>query len=226
VEKTILIVEDESRMRRLIGDYFKREGFNIIEAEDGEEGLRLFDEKIVSLVILDIMMPKLNGFEVCRAIRKTSEAPIIILTAKSEENDKLLGFELGADDYITKPFSPKILVAKTKALLKRIEGTTESQEGKLSIEGVTIDELSHRVMVVENEISLSPKEFDLLLYLFKNKDIVLSRDKLLDNIWGIDYYGDARTVDTSIKRLREKLGEKADLITTIRGSGYRLEVKK
>lgn len=226
MDKVILIVEDEPRMRRLIGDYFKREGFHIIEAEDGLEALRIFDEKIVSLIILDIMMPKLNGFEVCKAIRKTSEAPIIILTAKSEENDKLLGFELGADDYITKPFSPKILVAKTKALLKRIEGSSESQQGKISIEGITIDELSHRVIVDGQEINLSPKEFDLLLCLIKNKGMVLSRDKLLDNVWGIDYYGDARTVDTSIKRLREKLNNKSDLITTVRGSGYRLEVKK
>lgn len=226
MDKVILIVEDEYRMRRLIGDYFRREGFKIIEAEDGLEALRIFDEKMVSLVILDIMMPKLNGFEVCKAIRKISEAPIIILTAKAEENDKLLGFELGADDYITKPFSPKILVAKTKAILKRIESSSESQEGIISIEGVTIDELSHRVMADEKEINLSPKEFDLLLCLIKNKGIVLSRDKLLDNVWGIDYYGDARTVDTSIKRLREKLNERADLITTVRGAGYKFEVKK
>lgn len=226
MDKVILIVEDEYRMRRLIGDYFRREGFKIIEAEDGLEALRIFDEKLVSLVILDIMMPKLNGFEVCKAIREISEAPIIILTAKAEESDKLLGFELGADDYITKPFSPKILVAKTKAILKRIESNSESQEGIISIEGIIINELSHSVMAEDKEINLSPKEFDLLLCLIKNKGIVLSRDKLLDNVWGIDYYGDARTVDTSIKRLREKLNERADLITTVRGAGYKFEVRK
>ncbi|HEY5561313.1 MAG TPA: response regulator transcription factor [Clostridiaceae bacterium] len=225
MEKTILIVEDEDRMRRLVADYFKREGYQILEAVDGIEALRIFHEKKVSLVILDIMMPRLDGFEVCKNIRKSSDIPIIIVTAKSEEDDKLMGFEFGADDYVTKPFSPKVLIAKSKALLKRAEGTAE-YSSKISVEGLSIDELSHEVLVEGEEVSLSPKEYELLLFLIRNKGIVLSRDKLLDNVWGMDYFGDARTVDTSIKRLREKIKGKADLITTIRGSGYRFEVKK
>jgi len=225
MDKTILIVEDEYRMRRLVADYFRREGYQILEAEDGIEALKIFHEKKVSLVILDIMMPRLDGFEVCKSIRKNSDIPIIIVTAKSEEDDKLMGFEFGADDYVTKPFSPKVLIAKSKALLKRSEGTQE-YSSKLAVEGLSIDELSHEVLVEGEEVTLSPKEYELLLFLIRNKGIVLSRDKLLDNVWGMDYFGDARTVDTSIKRLREKIKGKADLITTIRGSGYRFEVKK
>lgn len=223
MEKTVLIVEDESRMRELISDYLKREGLNIIEASDGEEALIKFKNEKIDLIILDIMMPKLDGFSVCRTIRKTSNVYIIILTAKEEEYDKLLGYELGADDYVTKPFSPKVLVAKVKALLKRTEEKSSNIEGVLEIHGISLNELSHSVSVDGEEIELSPKEYDLLLYLMKNQGIVLSRDTLLNKVWGYDYFGDLRTVDTHIKRLRQKLRGRADNISTVRGSGYKLE---
>lgn len=226
MNKTILLVEDEVRMRILLSDYFKREGYIFLEASNGIEALKIFNENSVDLVILDIMMPYMDGWDVCKSIRKTSQVPIILLTAKSEEEDKLLGYELGADDYITKPFSPKVLIAKVKALLKRTEYQTEPSNTILNFQGLSIDELSHEVKVDGNSIILSPKEYDLLLYLIKNKGIALSRDKILDSVWGMDYYGDSRTVDTNIKRLREKLGEKAEMITTIRGSGYKFEVKR
>jgi two-component system, OmpR family, response regulator ResD len=226
MDKRILLVEDEKRMRILISDYFKREGYSIIEAENGMEALRLYKTNKIDLVILDIMLPYMDGWEVCKAIRKLSHVPIILLTAKSEEDDKLLGYELGADDYMTKPFSPKILIAKVKALLKRVEYLPEASTGQLAFGGVSIDELSHVVRVNGEIVVLTPKEYDLLLYLVINKGIALSRDKILDSVWGIDYYGDTRTVDTNIKRLREKLGDKADLIATVRGSGYRFEVKE
>ncbi|MDP4179166.1 MAG: response regulator transcription factor [Bacillota bacterium] len=223
MDKTVLIAEDEGRMRELISDYLKREGLNIIEASDGEEALEKFNNEHIDLIILDIMMPKLDGFSVCRTIRKTSNVYIIILTAKEEEYDKLLGYELGADDYVTKPFSPKVLVAKTKALLKRTDETISTIEGVTEIKGVSVNELSHSVTVDGEEIDLSPKEYDLLLYLMKNKGIVLSRDSLLNKVWGFDYFGDLRTVDTHIKRLRQKLQNKSDIISTVRGSGYKLE---
>jgi two-component system, OmpR family, response regulator ResD len=224
--KIILIVEDEQRMRSLLSDYFKREGYTSLEASNGIEGIKTFSDNPIDLVILDIMMPFMDGWEVCKSIRKNSNVPIILLTAKAEDDDKLLGYELGVDDYVTKPFSPKVLVAKVKALLKRIEMQGETNTDSVNIDGLIIDELSHEVKINENTIVLTPKEYDLLLYLVRNKGIALTRDQILDNVWGIDYYGDTRTVDTNIKRLREKLGEKAELITTIRGSGYKFEVKK
>jgi two-component system, OmpR family, response regulator ResD len=224
--KAILIIEDEQRMRSLLSDYLKKEGYISIEASNGLEGVKTFASNSVDLVILDIMMPYMDGWEVCKNIRKTSNVPIILLTAKSEDDDKLLGYELGADDYVTKPFSPKVLVAKVKALLKRIEMQNQTSNEIINIEGLLIDEPSHEVKIYDNSIELTPKEYDLLLYLVKNKGIALTRDQILDNVWGIDYYGDTRTVDTNIKRLREKLGEKSDLITTIRGSGYKFEVKR
>jgi two-component system, OmpR family, response regulator ResD len=226
VNKTILVVEDEKRMRVLLSDYFKKEGYNFLEAANGIEAISVFNSHSVDLIILDIMMPFMDGWEVCKAVRKISEVPIIVLTAKSEEDDKLLGYELGADDYVTKPFSPKILIAKVKALLKRVESKPQPSKEIFDIDGLIIDELSHEVRINKDVVILTPKEYDLLLYLVRNKGIALSRDKILDSVWGIDYYGDSRTVDTNIKRLREKLGEKADLITTIRGSGYKFEVKK
>lgn len=225
MNETIMIVEDEERMSSLIEAYFRKDGFNVLKAENGLKALELFEKNNIQLVILDIMMPLMDGWSVCRSIRKTSSIPIIILTAKSEEEDKLLGYELGADDYVTKPFSPRVLVAKGKALLKRVY-PDESKEEILSFDGLNINEMSHVVSIDGKDIYLSPTEFDLLLYLAKNKDIALTRDKLLDGVWGIDYYGDLRTVDTHIKRLREKLGSKAYLITTVRGSGYKFEVKK
>lgn len=219
--KNILIIEDELRIRFLLRDYFVKEGFNIIECSDGDEGLSQFTYSKVDLVILDIMMPKVDGITVLETIRKVSSVPVILLTAKSQEEDKLFGYEMGADDYITKPFSPKVLVAKVKALLKR---TTDDIDTNLrNFNGLTINKLSHEVKINETTINLSPTEFDLLLYLANNKGIALSRDIILDHVWGLDYYGDIRTVDTNIKRLREKLGDKASYIVTVRGSGYRFD---
>lgn len=223
MNKTVLIVEDEIRIRFLVRDYFKKEGFNVLEASDGEEALRIFSENIVDLAILDIMMPKLDGLSVCRNIREVSNTPIILLTAKSQEEDKLLGYELGADDYMTKPFSPKVLLAKAKALLKRTGSIND--KNILDFNGLTINKLSHEVKLNNEEILLSPKEYDLLIYLSSNEGIALSRDKILDNVWGYDYFGDIRTVDTNIKRLREKLLDKSNYIATVRGSGYKFEVK-
>ena len=223
MNKTVLIVEDEIRIRFLVRDYFKKEGFNVLEASDGEEALRIFSENIVDLAILDIMMPKLDGFAVCRNIREVSNTPIILLTAKSQEEDKLLGYELGADDYMTKPFSPKVLLAKSKALLRRTG--TLNDKNILDFNGLTINKLSHEVKLNGEELLLSPKEYDLLIYLSSNEGIALSRDRILDNVWGYDYFGDIRTVDTNIKRLREKLLDKANYIATVRGSGYKFEVK-
>ncbi|MGL4453419.1 MAG: response regulator transcription factor [Sarcina sp.] len=224
MNKNILIVEDELRIRILLRDYFRKDGFTIIEASDGEEALKIFSENSIDLVILDIMMPKVNGFEVCKTIRSVSNIPIILLTAREEEEDKLHGYDLGADDYVTKPFSPKVLVAKAKALLKRTE-SDNINKNLSNFNGLKINKLSHEVSLDGNELSLSPKEYDLLLYLTSNKGIALTRDKILDNVWGFDYFGDIRTVDTNIKRLREKLLHKSSYITTVRGSGYKFEVK-
>ncbi|WP_139904620.1 response regulator transcription factor [Clostridium thermarum] len=226
MKKKILLVEDEKRMRILLCDYLKREDFEYYEASNGLEAMEMLKKNPVDLVVLDIMMPFMDGWEVCKHIRKTSNIPIIILTAKAEEEDKLLGYELGADDYVTKPFSPKVLIAKIKVLLKRTEATSEANNTLISMDGLTINELSHEVRINDEEVVLSPKEYELLLYLVKNAGIALTRNQILDSVWGVDYYGDARTVDTNIKRLREKLKEKAYLITTIRGSGYRFEVKR
>ncbi|WP_055667568.1 response regulator transcription factor [Desnuesiella massiliensis] len=225
MNKKILIVEDEIRMRILIRDYFIKEGFIIYEASDGEEGLRIFEETALDILILDIMLPRMDGFSLCRKIRELSSLPIVLLTAKSEEEDKLLGYELGADDYITKPFSPKVLVAKVKALLKRTEGSKYSSEHIIDIDGLYINRLSHEVKVNNDMIYLSPKEYELLLYLIENKGIVLNREKILDTVWGYDFDGDLRAVDTNVKRLREKLKDKSELIATVRGIGYRFEVK-
>lgn len=224
MKKNILLIEDETRIRFLLRDYFLKEGFNIIEACDGDEGINYFINTKVDLVILDIMMPKVDGITVLETIRKVSSVPVILLTAKGQEEDKLFGYEMGADDYMTKPFSPKVLIAKVKALLKRTSEKTFSSLNEY--EGLTINKLSHEVKINDEVINLSPKEFELLSYLADNEGIALSRDTILDNVWGLDYYGDLRTVDTNIKRLREKLGEKASYIITVRGSGYRFEAKK
>ena len=220
---TILIVEDEVRLRFLLRDYLKKDGFTVLEASDGEEALNIFSQNNVNLIVLDVMMPKLDGFNVCKAIRKVSNVPVILLTAKSQEEDKLFGYEIGADDYITKPFSAKVLVAKVKALLKR--ANTNKDLNISEYNGLKINKSSHEVTINNNEIYLSPKEYDLLIYLTSNEGIALSRDKILDNVWGFDYYGDIRTVDTNIKRLREKLLDKSNYIATVRGSGYKFEVK-
>jgi DNA-binding response OmpR family regulator len=225
MNKTILIVEDKDRMRELISDYLKKEGFKIIEAADGEEALLKFRQEKIHLVILDIMIPFIDGFKVCESIREYSDVPIIMLTARSDEDDKLRGYELGADEYVTKPFSPKVLVAKAKAHLRRFDGAVAKNCEVLNIGRLSVNLLSCKVCLNNEEINLTPKEYDLLLYLAKNKDIVLSRDMLLLNVWGVDYSGDYRTVDTHIKRLREKLNDYGSIITTLRGKGYMLEVE-
>jgi DNA-binding response OmpR family regulator len=221
--KKILIVEDEERMRRLIGDYLKREGFKIIEAEDGKMALKSFEHENIDLIILDIMLPEYDGWTVCREIRKSSKVPIIMLTARSEESDELFGFELGADEYVTKPFSPKILVARVNALLRR---TNVIIGDIVSIEGIEVDQIGHRVLIDGNEVEMTPKEYELLDFMTKNSGQALTREQILDEVWGYDYYGDFRTVDTHIKRLRIKLDKKSNLIQTVRGIGYRFEVKK
>lgn len=226
MNKTILIIEDEIRIRFLLKDYLLSEGFSVIEACDGEEGLMAFKNNNVDLILLDIMMPKIDGLTVLENIRTVSDIPIILLTAKSQEEDKLYGYDMGADDYITKPFSPKILVAKVKALLKRTADLNEDQSSTKNYNGLTINKLAHEVKVDNVQLSLSPKEYELLVYLSDNIGIALTRDTILDNVWGIDYYGDLRTVDTNIKRLREKLGEKANYIVTVRGSGYKFDVSQ
>lgn len=226
MNKTILIIEDEIRIRFLLKDYLLSEGFSVIEAYDGEEGLMAFKNNNVDLILLDIMMPKIDGLTVLENIRTVSDIPIILLTAKSQEEDKLYGYDIGADDYITKPFSPKILVAKVKALLKRTADLNEDQYSTKNYNGLTINKLAHEVKVDNVKLSLSPKEYELLVYLCDNIGIALTRDTILDNVWGIDYYGDLRTVDTNIKRLREKLGEKANYIVTVRGSGYKFDVNQ
>ena len=223
MKETILIAEDEIRIRILLRDYLLRENYNVVEAKDGEEAVNLFSSNNITLAILDVMMPKMDGFEVAEFIRSKTSTPIILLTAKSEEEDKLHGYDLGIDDYVTKPFSPKVLIAKIKALLKRT--VTEKDSALIDLNGLTVNKLSHEVKVYDDVINLSPKEFELLLYLIENKGIALTRDKILDNVWGMDYFGDIRTVDTNIKRLREKLKDKANYIATVRGSGYKLEVK-
>ncbi|MGL5648599.1 MAG: response regulator [Clostridium sp.] len=221
--KTVLVVEDEIKIRFLIRDYFLSEGFKVLESSNGEEGLQVFSQNTIDIIILDIMMPKLNGLDFLSIVRDVSNVPIILLTAKSEEDDKLQGYAFGADDYMTKPFSPKVLLAKAKVLLKRTEAKVDSSTKDFN--GLKINKLSHEVTLDSNYIQLSPKEYELLVYLTDNEGISLSRDNILDHVWGIDYYGDIRTVDTNIKRLREKLSSKASYIVTVRGSGYKFEVK-
>lgn len=223
MRKSILVVEDEIRIRFLLRDYLLKDGFSIFEASNGEEALEIFSKEKIDLVISDIMMPKMDGISMLEKLREVSTVPVILLTAKEQEEDKLLGYEYGADDYITKPFSPKVLIAKVKALLKRTKEDVDSSSQDYN--GLTINKLSHEVKIDGKEILLSPKEYELLIYLITNEGIALSRDNILDNVWGIDYYGDIRTIDTNVKRLREKLLDKANYIVTVRGSGYKFEVK-
>ncbi|AAP27412.1 response regulator transcription factor [Bacillus tropicus] len=224
MNKTVLLVEDERRLREIVSDYFRNEGFEVIEAEDGKKALELFAEHEIDLIMLDIMLPEIDGWSVCRRIRKESAVPIIMLTARSDEDDTLLGFELGADEYVTKPFSPKVLVARAKTLLKRADGVVGvAEENAMSLAGIEVNRLSRTVLVDGEEIILTHKEFELLVYLMENKGIVLSRQHLLDQLWGYDYYGDDRTVDTHIKKLRNKLGDKAKHIGTVIRVGYKFE---
>lgn len=225
MNRTILIIEDEFKIRFLLRDYLKAEGFTVLEACDGDEGLVAFKNNKVDLILLDIMMPKVDGITVLETIREVSDLPIILLTAKGQEEDKLFGYEVGADDYITKPFSPKILIAKIKALLKRTGDLNDNFNIEQDYNGLIINKLAHEVKVNNESLTLSPKEFELLVYLSEHSGIALTRDIILDNVWGLDYYGDLRTVDTNIKRLREKLGVKSNYIVTVRGSGYKFEVQ-
>jgi len=223
MRKSILIVEDELRIRFLLRDYLMKEDFNVFEASNGEEGLFIFSTQKIDLVLLDIMMPIMDGLTMLEKLRVVSTVPVILLTAKGEEEDKLQGYDYGADDYMTKPFSPKVLIAKVKALLKRTREDLDSSSQNFN--GLTVNKLSHEVKIDGKEIILSPKEYELLIYLITNEGIALSRDNILDNVWGIDYYGDIRTVDTNVKRLREKLLDKSTYIITVRGSGYKFEAK-
>lgn len=218
----ILVVDDESRMRKLEKDFLTKSDFIVLEAADGEEALDIFyKEKDIALIILDIMMPKLDGWQTCREIRRESKVPIIMLTAKSEERDELLGFELGVDEYISKPFSPKVLVARVEAILRR-SGITD--EKPIEIGGIVIDKTAHQVKIDGKSIDLSVKEFELLNYFITNKGVALSREKILNNVWNYDYFGDARTIDTHVKKLRSKMGEKGNYIHTIWGMGYKFDV--
>lgn len=220
----ILVVDDESRMRKLIRDFLVKSGYEVLEAEDGEEAVDIFfTVKNIALIILDVMMPKMDGWQACREIRKQSGVPIIMLTAKSGEADELKGFELGVDEYISKPFSPKILVARVEAVLRRSNGTTP--EEVIRVGDIAIDKAAHQVTIDDHVVELSYKEFELLTYFAENQGLALSREKILNNVWNYDYFGDARTIDTHVKKLRSKLGEKGGkYIKTIWGMGYKLEV--
>ncbi|MDD3402866.1 MAG: response regulator transcription factor [Hespellia sp.] len=220
----ILIVDDESRMRKLVKDFLVREGHEVLEAGDGMEAMDIFyEDKDIALIILDVMMPKMDGWQVCREIRETSKVPIIMLTARAEERDELQGFDLGVDEYISKPFSPKILVARVEAILRRTLG--KSAGDVTDSGGIKVDKAAHIVQIADETIDLSFKEFELLTYFIENEGIALSREKILNNVWNYDYFGDARTIDTHVKKLRSKLGEKGDYIKTIWGMGYKFEVE-
>ncbi len=218
----ILVVDDEARMRKLVKDFLSVKGFSVVEASNGEEAVDVFfEQKDIVLIILDVMMPKMDGWETCKTIRKYSQVPIIMLTARSEERDELQGFDLGVDEYISKPFSPKILVARVDAILRRSNAVPADA---VEIGGICIDKAAHQVTIDGKDIDLSYKEFELLAYFLENQGIALSREKILNNVWNYDYFGDARTIDTHVKKLRNKMGDKGDYIKTIWGMGYKFEV--
>ena len=222
----ILVVDDESRMRKLVSDFLVKKNFVVLEAGDGEEALDIFyKDKEIALLILDVMMPKMSGWEVCREIRKTSKVPIIMLTAKSDESDELMGFDLGVDEYITKPFSPKILVARVEAILRRSNKIGEAAELKIAGK-IVMDKTAHEVKIDRNPVDLSFKEFELLEYFMDNQGIALSREKILNSVWNYDYFGDARTIDTHVKKLRSKLGSYGGYIKTVWGIGYKFEAEE
>lgn len=224
VNKCVLVVDDEQRMRKLIKDFLNAKGYDILEAEDGEKALEVFEnnKNKINIILLDVMMPKLDGWSVLRHIRQESKVPIIMLTARGEEQDELFGFELGVDEYISKPFSPKILVARVEAILKR----TEKEEKEIKdYGGIIIDKDGRTVKVEGKQVELSLREYELLIYLVENENIALSRDKILNNVWNYDYYGDSRTIDSHIKKIRHKLGKRGKYIQTIRGIGYKFEIK-
>lgn len=220
----ILVVDDESRMRKLVRDFLVKAGYEVIEAADGKEAVDIyFEQQDIALIVLDVMMPRMDGWQTCREIRNSSKVPIIMLTAKSDEKDELLGFQLGVDEYISKPFSPKILVARIEAILRRTKQTTT--EEVLNVGGIEINKAAHMVTIDGQAVDLSYKEFELLTYFVENQGIALSREKILNSVWNYDYFGDARTIDTHVKKLRSKLGtEKGDYIKTIWGLGYKFEV--
>lgn len=224
MENCILIVDDESRMRKLIKDFLTAKGYSVFEAENGEKALQIFEENQtkISLILLDVMMPKLDGWSVLRQIRQNSTVPIIMLTARGEEQDELFGFELGVDEYISKPFSPKILVARVEAILKRSKGDIKEVK---NFAGIEIDKEGRNVKVDGKNLELSLREYELLVYLVENENIALSRDKILNNVWNYDYYGDSRTIDSHIKKIRHKLGKRGKYIKTMRGVGYKFETK-
>ena len=218
----ILVVDDEARMRKLVSDFLVREGFEVLEAEDGEKAMDLFySNKDIALVILDVMMPKMDGWQVLREIRESSQVPVVMLTARADEKDELRGFELGVDEYVTKPFSPRTLVARVNAILRRTGGKEDNDRIELS--GIVLDKSAHQVTIDGEPVELSFKEFELLEYFMENNKIALSREKILNHVWNYDYFGDARTIDTHVKKLRSKLGPKGELIKTIWGMGYKLE---
>lgn len=220
----VLVVDDESRMRKLVKDFLSKKNFDVVEAENGEQAVDIFFEsKDIDLIILDVMMPKMDGWQVCREIRQYSKVPIIMLTAKSDEKDELLGFELGVDEYISKPFSPKILVARVEAILRR---SNVLEEDVVSVGGIVLDRAAHQVKIDDQPIELSHKEFELLTYFIMNRGVALSRERILNNVWNYDYFGDARTIDTHVKKLRSKMGSKGDYIKTIWGMGYKFEVEE
>lgn len=220
----ILVVDDEARMRKLVKDFLLIKGFQVIEAENGEEAVDIFfEQKDIALILLDVMMPKMDGWEVCKTIRQYAQVPIVMLTARSEERDELQGFKLGVDEYISKPFSPKILVARVEALLRRSQGASDES---VDMGGIRIDKAAHEVTIEGTTIDLSYKEFELLTYFVENQGLALSREKILNNVWNYDYFGDARTIDTHVKKLRSKMGKKGDCIKTIWGMGYKFEVNE
>ena len=219
----ILVVDDEARMRKLVKDFLSVKGYKVVEAADGEEAISLFmEQKDIKLILLDVMMPKMDGFETLKLIRQDSDLPVIMHTARSEERDELQGFNLGVDEYITKPFSPKILVARVEAILRR---SGQDREEKLSAGGIVIDKSAHQVSIDDTPIDLSYKEFELLSYFLENKGIALSREKILNHVWNYDYFGDARTIDTHVKKLRAKMGKKGEYIKTIWGMGYKFDIE-
>ena len=218
----ILVVDDESRMRKLVKDFLVKSNYDVVEAADGSAALDMFfAQRDIALIILDVMMPKMDGWEVCREIRSYSKVPIIMLTAKTDERDELQGFQLGVDEYISKPFSPKILVARVEAILRRTNQVTNDEI--IEVGGIQLNKAAHMVMIDGKQVDLSYKEFELLTYFMENRGIALSREKILNNVWNYDYFGDARTIDTHVKKLRSKMGEKGDVIKTIWGMGYKLE---
>ena len=223
-ELKVLVVDEESRMRKLVKDFLNKKGFMVLEAANGEEAIDIFfSDNSINLLILDVMLPKMDGWEVVKEVRKVSKVPIIMLTARGQEQDELLGFELGVDEYISKPFSPKILVARVEAILRR---SNQLNEDVIEAGGITLDITAHKVLIEETEIELSYKEFELLTYFMKNQNVALSREKILNHVWNYDYFGDARTIDTHVKKLRSKLGDKGEYIRTVWGMGYKFEVNQ